>query len=227
MSPGANYLPSQEDLDNPCRICKEVYDGEVDMIQCGTCFKWFHEECLNDPVLQNLKEGDNWVCSECERKAADQGSKPKTSGSVRRKSLSTTKNVLPEDQATRSNVKIDKVSRANLRAIIKTQRQKLKTLRGLNKMLSQNKVDSQKSIKNNESKHEKKQIKLSDEESDESELSTDESSDESDQEESAKLPNKKKIKVISSSNDDSDEDEFTQIICSLHSTTRCQRITSF
>lgn len=76
------YEPNEDDLNNPCVICQEVFDGIKTMIECESCNKWFHLDCLDTVVNEH-----NFICKRCQNRATESGTIPKPRGVTNRKSL--------------------------------------------------------------------------------------------------------------------------------------------
>lgn len=133
------YEPTQDDKDNPCVICKEIFDGITSMIECESCFKWFHNNCLDTVVSEPL----HFICKWCRKKASETGTIPKPTGCPKRKSVAATidgnKNKKPVDNAEEKlacmedelaklkkiidaqNLKLDKLNKTKQEAVDKTE----------------------------------------------------------------------------------------------------------
>lgn len=61
----STYLPTTDDLENPCAICDIVYDGINNMTECVSCLKWYHDKCIDDPKIVD----ENWTCFKCHEKS--------------------------------------------------------------------------------------------------------------------------------------------------------------
>lgn len=62
---GGSFIPSKEDLENPCVVCNAVYNGIDNMVQCGKCNAWFHYKCAGNPTIKTNK---SWYCNNCKIK---------------------------------------------------------------------------------------------------------------------------------------------------------------
>lgn len=56
------YEPTAEDLKNPCKICKVIYNGKDSMVLCNDCNEWHHLKCVGNPTVSKKQI---WTCPKC------------------------------------------------------------------------------------------------------------------------------------------------------------------
>lgn len=57
------FVPTEEDLENPCGLCEQVYDGKKAMQKCANCTKWFHNSCVSG---KNVNTKGSFLCITCQ-----------------------------------------------------------------------------------------------------------------------------------------------------------------
>lgn len=56
------YIPTKEDIDNPCKVCGLIFDNVLDMVECEKCSGWYHNKCVGNI---KIKRGETWICHKC------------------------------------------------------------------------------------------------------------------------------------------------------------------
>lgn len=57
-----HYVPTEEDVNNPCKACNIVYDGNQNMVYCDECKFWFHVRCEGNP---KTRKNQKYICKAC------------------------------------------------------------------------------------------------------------------------------------------------------------------